>query len=91
MRYLDPEVLREYFELQKQYIAKYKREGLEDFQIFPREYYQIKNYNILIKLLKKALQEDKKLEELEEVQQMHEDYIEQRIEEGMEELRKQRK
>ncbi len=90
MKPLDPEVLREYFELKKQYIAKYYREGLQEFEIFPDEYYSIQNYAKLSSLLKKALQEDKRLEELDYFQRMHETNIQKQITEGIEELRKQR-
>ncbi len=68
---LDVQVLEEFFKLKEQYIEKYKDLGLQEYELIPSDFYHISEYEVKVQLLNQALQENKRLEELEQLQEMH--------------------
>ena len=91
MKLLDPEVLKVYFDLKKLYLEKYNPDGLDEYLVFPKEYFEIKSYATLSRLLKEALEKNVRLEDLDYIRALHERNVNKRIEENLEELRKRSK
>ncbi len=91
MAVLDVEKFDKYCELEDQYIAKYKREDIPDYMIFPTEFYELNDYDSKIKLLEQALRENIRVEQTEAIRQMHIQNLDLRIEENLREAAEKRK
>ena len=68
---LDVQVLEEFFKLKEQYIEKYKDLGLQEYELIPSDFYHIEDYGVKVQLLNQALQGNKRLEDLEQLQEIH--------------------
>jgi hypothetical protein len=90
MKPLDPEVLQVYFDLKKMYLERFNPNGLEEYKVFPKEFFEIRSYATLSKLLKEALEKNVRLEDLDYIRQLQERNTERKITEGIEELRNRR-
>ena len=92
---IDIEQVEEYFKLKDQYIEKYKDLGLEEYELIPNDFFHIEDYGLKNELLKEALANNKRLEELEKLQEIHYANVEKQFKDNLsisvEEAEKKRK
>ncbi len=85
MEEIDIEKAELYFDLKDVYISKYGSTGIPEEAIFPIEFLDIDDYELKNILLTQALSENKRLEELEYIIELHDEKNIQKINEGIEE------
>ncbi len=76
---IDVEKLHRYSDLKEKYAEKYKELKLPNYVLFPKEFFDIGDYDIQSDLIEQALAQNKRLEELEYIRKIHFADLERRI------------
>ena len=82
---IDPQKFDRYCDLKDKYVEKYKSLNLPDFALFPKEFYEISDYDIQSDLLEIALRNNIRVEQTEYIQQVRAANAERRLSDNINE------